>query len=150
MKTLWGLCHYYQPHFSDERTEKFSDLKYLTDNLPKTVKLENDRAWIQAQASRLWSPCSYRLTFLSSCSKESHTHLSSLKEARNRLQHGEINQSHTCYSLLFPSLGSLEPQIIISLVCPYEKKTRVISADAGIERIIVPSSESIIKSLSAR
>ena len=51
---------------------------------------------------------------------------------------GEVNQPHTCYSVLFPSLVSLERGIIISLVCPFERKTRVISADAGFERIIVP------------
>ena len=60
---------------------------------------------------------------------------------------GEVNQSHTCYSVPFPSLVSLECGIIISflffffiisLVCPFERKTRVISADAWFERIIVP------------
>lgn len=48
------------------------------------------------------------------------------------LWYGEVNQPHTCYSVL------LECGIIISLVCPFERKTRVISADAGFERIIVP------------
>lgn len=53
MKALWGWYHYYQPHFSDEETEKLNHFKYLGEEtkLLGTVQLEIDRAKTRMQAS---------------------------------------------------------------------------------------------------
>lgn len=103
------------------------------------MQLQNDEAKIQTQASGSqtatgpsWLPrAEIRITF----------EIMERNLEQTAVQPREMNRSHTCSSVLFPSLGETGAGIIISSVCPYERETRVISADAEPERILVPSSE---------